>query len=240
MRVERLSDPARPAPRVKELVLVALPCALVAAVWLAAAIDMRLDLYYQGTIQELAWRGDMAGVQRALARGVSVDAPELGSGRTPLMAAARHGHVDLAKWLLSHGADVRACAGEQGTALQFAALGGNPEMVRLLLDHHCDPNALTPRCHETPLMAAAKFGQDDAARVLIAAGARVNARSEVGSTALMCAASGGYDDTVRLLLDAGADRAARDRNGETAADYAAHSGHRATAQLVALQAARGS
>ena len=220
--------------------MLGLPCALVAAVWFAAVIDARLDLYYEGTVHDLASHGDTAGVERALARGISVNATEAGSGRTALMAAAGHGHLDLARRLLSRGADVRACGGELGTALQFAASDGNPKMVCLLLDHHSDPNAITPRSNETPLMAAARSGQDDAARVLIAAGACVNARNRFGSTALMCAASGGFDETVNLLLASGADRAARDRNGETAADYAAHSGHRATAQLLALQASPGS
>src|SRR6476660_4378175 len=97
MCAERLRPRARPTPRMKELLMLGLPCALVAAVWFAAVIDARLDLYYEGTVHDLASHGDTAGVERALARGISVNATEAGSGRTALMAAAGHGHLDLAR-----------------------------------------------------------------------------------------------------------------------------------------------
>ena len=50
--------------------------------------------------------------------------------------------------------------------------------------------------------------------VLLAAGARPDARDETGRTALMFAASSGNAAAVQALLDAGADLHARDGRGQ--------------------------
>lgn len=217
----------------RELVKLALPCAIIALLWFAAVVGTT-DGIDVPSIQDMASRGDTRGVERELdRRGADINAVEPGGGRTPLMAAAMYGHIETAKLLLMRGADVRLCPGEYGTALTGAASGGNPDMVRLLLRHGSNPNVRTPRGGETPLMYAADGGHSGAAGVLLAAGADINAGNCAGRTPLMCAASNGHDRTVWLLLVAGADRTARDRDGDTAADYAAHGRHHATVRLLA-------
>lgn len=50
-------------------------------------------------------------------------------------------HLESAKLLIEAGANVNARGGDCGlTALMVAAIGGNVEMAKLLLDHHADPN----------------------------------------------------------------------------------------------------
>ncbi|HZI20007.1 MAG TPA: ankyrin repeat domain-containing protein [Pyrinomonadaceae bacterium] len=68
----------------------------------------------------------------------------------------------------------------------------------------------------TPLMLAAFKGDLPAVRRLLAEGADVNARDEVGDTALMFAAFRGHEAIVNLLLSRGANVHARARNGWTA------------------------
>ena len=64
------------------------------------------------------------------------------NGETPLMTAARLGQVDLMRLLLEGGADPNAREKRFGqTTLMWA--GGNPEAVRLLLDHGADVQAET-------------------------------------------------------------------------------------------------
>jgi ankyrin repeat protein len=235
MSAERLRNRVwtRWASHLRELVIRSLVLATVVVLGLVAVVGTS-DGPGPPTIQDLVYKGDEAGVRRELDRrgGADVNAAQPGSGLTPLMIAARRGHIGTARLLLARGADVRLSAGSWGSALTCAASFGDPNMVRLLLDHRSDPNLPMAWGGISPLMAAADLGHDDAAAVLIAAGARVNSQNSWGRSALMFAASGGHDRTVQLLLAAGADRTARDCGGESAADQARHEGHRGTAQLL--------
>ena len=53
-------------------------------------------------------------------------------GFTPLMYAAQDGHVALAKWLLSKGANFKAQNAQGQTALDLAQASHNDEIVTLL------------------------------------------------------------------------------------------------------------
>lgn len=58
---------------------------------------------------------------------------------TPLMAACRNGHVEVARYLVEQaGADVNQDECEDLTALNYAAYSGSIELVDLLLDHGAD------------------------------------------------------------------------------------------------------
>lgn len=75
------------------------------------------------------------------------------------------------------------------------------------LVHHHDEHG------ETPLHHAAKYGETEAMRVLLDAGAQVDARNVEGATPLLLAASFGGPEAVRLLLARGAEVNARDELG---------------------------
>ena len=89
------------------------------------------------------------------------------------------------------------------TPLHYAALYGNPESVRILLDRGADPKSRN-KSEATPLIyAAVNF---DKTRLLVEKGADVNAQSAIGMTPLLVAVSvHGNTETVRYLLDKGAD-----------------------------------
>lgn len=154
------------------------------------------------------------------------------SGVTPLMEAARSGSVDAVRLLLAHGAQVNARESARGqTALMWAVSRRHPEIVKVLLENHADVSARTesrpmmvmldqgPRgvktaakdAHEiqvggtTALLFAAESGSAESARLLLAAGARVNEAAADGRSALVTAAFAGYRDVAHLLLNAGAD-----------------------------------
>lgn len=65
-----------------------------------------------------------------------------GTWGTPLMWAAKEGHIDIVRFLLDYGADPSITTeGEESTALHWAILGGHVGVVRCLLNHEkTDPN----------------------------------------------------------------------------------------------------
>jgi hypothetical protein len=76
-------------------------------------------------------------------------------------------------------------------------------------------NAPDPIGRTTPLAVAANFGQLEALRMLLAAGADPNARNGNESTPVLGAAFFGRADCLEALLDAGADPSLADENGTT-------------------------
>nr|6FES_A Chain A, D12_BRIC2, a synthetic protein,D12_BRIC2, a synthetic protein [synthetic construct]6FES_B Chain B, D12_BRIC2, a synthetic protein,D12_BRIC2, a synthetic protein [synthetic construct]6FES_C Chain C, D12_BRIC2, a synthetic protein,D12_BRIC2, a synthetic protein [synthetic construct]6FES_D Chain D, D12_BRIC2, a synthetic protein,D12_BRIC2, a synthetic protein [synthetic construct] len=75
------------------------------------------------------------------------------------------------------------------------------------------------------LLEAARAGQDDEVRILLANGADVNTADETGFTPLHLAAWEGHLGIVEVLLKNGADVNANDERGHTPLHLAAYTGH---------------
>jgi len=119
------------------------------------------------------------------------------------------------------------------TALMRAALDGNTETVRELIQQGADINQ---RDHNgrTALMFAVMNMHYETMKVLLEDGADVQTRSTDGGTALMAAAGMAGDlRMVQALLDRGADVHARLREtNETALTFAEKYGRNEIAQLL--------
>lgn len=115
-------------------------------------------------------------------------------------------------------------------ALVAAAGSGRMAQVGLLLRQGAAPDA--GRADSPALFAAAAGNHDVCLRLLIKAGADVNARNAKGSTALMIAAFHGHLEAMRTLLDSGADRFLKNRDGQDAAGYARLQGHSSAEALL--------
>jgi len=175
-------------------------------------------------------------------------------GETPLMAAARAGSARVAELLLENGANPNATGPRSQTALMWAALSLAPDVTKVLVEHGADVDARTvvtvemkahePHTHiqnqgwfehggNTALLFAARVGDVESTRHLVAAGADLNDKSGFGVSALAMAAyanfrtqvteptysSGGpytvggregfrpgrFGELVEFLLEAGAD-----------------------------------
>ncbi len=179
--------------------------------------------------------GRAATVERLLQAGANPNAA-LSSGETALMTAARAGSADVVKALLAHGANVNARELTHGqTALMWAASNQHPDVVRLLVEMKADVNArseVRPRVVHTgnrfgdrgenkgvvtmdlggftPLLFAARQGDVESGKMLLAAGANANDRAANGASALVLAAHGGNGAFAALLLEKGADPNAAD------------------------------
>lgn len=106
-------------------------------------------------------------------------------GTTPLMFAARQGHIEMAALLLDAGADISAANASGATALHFAMSAPAAEkkaLLRLLLDRGADINA-PDRIGRTPLMMAVANNDVAAVQFLLDHGADLNAVDKYGRTA---------------------------------------------------------
>lgn len=183
--------------------------------------------------------GSEAMVKRLLAAGANPNAKLL-SGETLLMIASRTGNPAVVEQLAAKGAEVNARAARNQTALMWAVAQKHPEVTRVLLAHHADVHAKSdawdyvmavsphgyleynkaiPHGNDTPLLFAARAGDLESAKMLVAAGADVNEADAWGISTTVLAAHAGFPDVVAFLLDKGADPNAA-KAGFTALDEA--------------------
>ena len=169
--------------------------------------------------------GSFAMVRRLLEAGANPNAALL-SGETPVMVAARSGYPEVVEQLLRKGGNPNAHGTRGQTALMWAVSQKHPAVVKVLLAHGVDLKAQSdvwgevmavpphgylpynlkiPHGGETALMFAARVGDLDSARLLVAAGANVNDADAWGVSATTLAAHSGFTDLVLFLLEKGAD-----------------------------------
>ncbi|MGW7639398.1 ankyrin repeat domain-containing protein [Streptomyces decoyicus] len=126
-----------------------------------------------------------------------------------LISAIHADRVRRVGALLKLGASPSAPNAEGETPLYLAAVSGQTDMVRLLLEAGATPD-VESRGEGTaglPLCAAACWDHSGAVHELLAHGADPDRREDDGTsyTALMWAATGGHQRTAELLLEAHAD-----------------------------------
>ena len=106
-------------------------------------------------------------------------------------------------------------------------------------EHHCvQPRGLA-RGRGVLGQAAAKRGDADVVRALLAGGAEARAADKDGVGALHIATHQGHAEVLRLLLESGAQPDARDNGGTTALQIATRTGNaEAVRLLTAAQSAQ--
>jgi hypothetical protein len=143
---------------------------------------------------------------------------------TPLMWASYGGHVDIVKWLLSHGADLNARTDDGWNSLHFATVCSHFEVARILLDHNIDVEAQT-NDGQTASRLALVNGRVDLVGLLLGHCVDVNVRNDRHWTPLHFASSEGDLEFMRMLLERGADVEAKNDEDKTASDVAPSRGH---------------
>jgi ankyrin repeat protein len=122
-----------------------------------------------------------------------------GRGWTPLHIAAEEGHEEIARVLLDAGAEVDDKEAFS-SPLSWAVMTRTPnlKLVKLLIDRGANVNR--PGFEkETPLHHAAKYGNVEAARMLLNAKADATAKDWRGATPLDLAKENNHQDVVKLL-----------------------------------------
>jgi Ankyrin repeats (many copies) len=152
----------------------------------------------------------------------------------PIRAAYR-GDIEAVRTFLDNGIDPDAGNQVGYTALMGAARGANVDVLRLLLSRGGRATITDKRGCIALHWVVAQPGDSSQAtcvRVLLDAGADINARDEGGITPLMNAAWFGCVDAVRELLQRGADPLLRENKNRSAMDLASERGHRAVEALL--------
>jgi ankyrin repeat protein len=147
-------------------------------------------------LMNCARTGNAAAVKALLDAGAKVNAKEPEHDQTALMWAAAEKHSEAVQVLLAAGADVRARsrAYTQTVTSEVTQRAGREEL-----------NYTVVRGGSTPLLFAARSGDVESVRLLLAAGADVNDALPNGMSALVLAAHSGNGPAARLLLEKGAD-----------------------------------
>ncbi|KAI4226866.1 MAG: hypothetical protein L6R36_002853 [Xanthoria steineri] len=144
-----------------------------------------------------------------------IEAHATGNG-TALHTAVTKGRLEMVKLLLAHGADPNKRPMGAEPPLYKAVSKHYDAIVELLLQQeniHVDDN---PPGGTTAMYQAAKKGNIELVRKLVAVGANVDARPAGTNTAMFEAAKKGSYDICKLLLESGAQVDARTTGGETA------------------------
>jgi ankyrin repeat protein len=142
-------------------------------------------------------------IEALVAHGANVKARENSRRQTALMWAVAERRPDIARVLIAHGADVNA----RSLVTQELIYRENPDPG--------DENAAKGQPHpagemmerggSTPLLFAARAGDIECAKLLLAAGANVNDTAADGTSGLVMAAFSDQSDFAAFLLDHGAD-----------------------------------
>jgi uncharacterized protein len=185
-------------------------------------------------LQLAAMNGNAIMLDKLIKAGADPNQPLTQYGDTALMMAARTGKTDALKVLLEAGGKVNEREKWGGTtALMWAVSERHPEAVKLLIEQGADVKARsnfvpaangrgfegrTPVADNTdrkveefasgwltPLMLAAREDDMESARLLVAAGADVNAVAGDGKNALSLAIFNGNYDLASYLVDNKAD-----------------------------------
>ena len=153
-----------------------------------------------------------------------------------LQWAVRNGHVERARLLIDHGADLTIDAGDGRTLFTAALRAGHPDLAQYLADH----GAATSNLGAADRLVAACMSEDvETIRMLLRAEPDLVQRAQAADPQLLVDAAGSNRlAAVRLMLESGFDPNPGDNTPTTPLHQAAFHGHVEMAELLLDAGAR--
>ncbi|KAK4068198.1 uncharacterized protein Triagg1_7441 [Trichoderma aggressivum f. europaeum] len=151
-------------------------------------------------LHRAAMGGHLDIVKILVQKGVDINHAQAG-GPTPLYWACCS--EESTKYLLEHGADPNNTGGYYHSCIQFAAVKGCPNVMKLLIDKMADANAIGGR-HGSPLNAAVAGHNIPNVKLLLENGADPNKLDHLGLSAfhrMSTSLLGGNQDDIGEYLD---------------------------------------
>ena len=173
---------------------------------LSRGADSRFSINQVSCLHLAAWEGHVEIVKALIAArapGNDLDEIEPMSGYTPLLAALKKGHLDVAKSLVHAGADPKTTSVSGYNVLHMAGLSTNDvELFHLLIDSTTPDHALA-RADDgtTPLHSAAQAGFNEAVNMLLDLEADPLAQNNYSTTPIFAAACNGHSHVLKRFLD---------------------------------------
>ena len=192
----------------------------------AGVMPPRVNAAGQSQLWIAASVGDVAKVRSLLAasEGTLLVNLQAKNGASPLSAACMYGHTEVARALLSGGAEVDLQTKVGLSPLCVACCYGHTEVVCALLSGGAKVD-LQDTEGNTPLLAASMKGHTEVVRAMLSAGAKVDLQGQFGWSPLHMACHEGHMEVVRALLASGANVNLLDKEGGSPLCMACIQGH---------------
>ncbi|XP_046547545.1 serine/threonine-protein phosphatase 6 regulatory ankyrin repeat subunit A-like, partial [Haliotis rubra] len=159
-------------------------------------------------------------------------------GGTPVMVAAKRGHIDVFDLLVREGANVSLVDDNRDNILHVACIGGHVDMVKYVLSQNVADINSQGQYGGTPVMVVAEMGHREVFDVLVKEGADVSFVDDNRNNILHVACIGGHVDMVKYVLSQKvADINSQGQYGRTPVMMAANTGHREVFDVLVREGA---
>ncbi|XP_071115943.1 ankyrin-1-like [Haliotis cracherodii] len=149
-------------------------------------------------LHDASRRGNLEEVKRILSLKVYVNCRR--QSRTPVMASAGEGHIQVVELLVGKGADVSLVDGDGNNTLHWACYGGDVETVKFVLSLNVVDIESRGIGSWTPVMVAARRGHMEVVELLVGKGADVSLVDVHGYNILHLACWGKHVKMVKFVL----------------------------------------
>ena len=150
---------------------------------------------------------------------------------TPLHHSVLVGHIEVARLLLAHGADINSRSADNSNPLHIALQEGHLEIGKWLLNHGADVTC-QDESGSTPLHLAASQGLHEICQILLERNADVHVHDNERNTPLHFAASEGHLAVARILVEHNPEVNFQNDGGSTPFLRALQTGNPDIAQLL--------